>query len=252
MDCSRPGFPVHRQLPQPSQTHVHRVGDAIQPSPPLPSPSPPAFNLPQHQGLSQWVSSSTPRLPARKPRQARPPVPASFSAERSVIIPQSLLGIIPVTHYKGTKAQWSAQQALEPMGGVPTVTGHQICHAGEAAERQRLGRSPQSSNTCLVSALPTSLHSEAGPKLLYSSPLSSALCKGGKLYLLHAWDSNPLHTGLSLPSGCVGVLPLLLCAWGGGTGKSHTNYNTLLRLKCPLSTFIHSHLATWYNHSPLI
>ena len=57
MDCSTPGFPVHRQLPVLAQTSVHQVGDAIQPSHPLSSPSPPAFNLSQHQGLFQWVSS---------------------------------------------------------------------------------------------------------------------------------------------------------------------------------------------------
>ena len=50
MDCSMPGFPVHHQLPDPTQTHVHQVGDAIQPPHPLLSPSP-AFNLSQHQGL---------------------------------------------------------------------------------------------------------------------------------------------------------------------------------------------------------
>ena len=58
MDCSRPGLPVHHQLLEPAQTHVHRVGDAIQPSHPLLSPFPLAFNLSQHQGLFQWVSSS--------------------------------------------------------------------------------------------------------------------------------------------------------------------------------------------------
>ena len=58
MDCSTPGFPVHHQLPELIQTHVHRVGDAIQPSHPLSSRSPPAFNLSQHQGLFKWVSSS--------------------------------------------------------------------------------------------------------------------------------------------------------------------------------------------------
>ena len=51
MDCSIPGFLVHHQLLESAQTHVHRVGDAIQPSHPLLSPSPPAFNLCQHQGL---------------------------------------------------------------------------------------------------------------------------------------------------------------------------------------------------------
>ena len=57
MGCSTPGFPVHHQLPEFTQTHVHRVGDAIQPSHPLSFPSP-AFNLSQHQGVFQWVSSS--------------------------------------------------------------------------------------------------------------------------------------------------------------------------------------------------
>ena len=55
---STPGLPVHHQLPEFTQTHAHWVGDAIQPSHPLSSPSPPALNLPQHQGLFQWVSSS--------------------------------------------------------------------------------------------------------------------------------------------------------------------------------------------------
>ena len=51
MDCNMAGFPVHHQLPELAQIHVHQVGDAIQPSHPLLSPSPPAFNLSQHQGL---------------------------------------------------------------------------------------------------------------------------------------------------------------------------------------------------------
>ena len=58
MDCSTPGFPVHHQLPELTQTHVHRVSDAIQPSHPLSSPFPPALNLSQHQGLFRWVSFS--------------------------------------------------------------------------------------------------------------------------------------------------------------------------------------------------
>ena len=58
MACGTPGLPVHHQLPELAQTHVHRVGDAIQPSHPLLPPSPPAFNLSQCQGLFQWVISS--------------------------------------------------------------------------------------------------------------------------------------------------------------------------------------------------
>ena len=58
MNRSTPGLPVHHQLPESTQTHVHQVGDAIQPSHPLSSPSLPALNLSQHQGLFKWVSSS--------------------------------------------------------------------------------------------------------------------------------------------------------------------------------------------------
>ena len=58
MDCSTSAFPVHHQLPAFTQTHVHGVGDAIQPSYPLSSLSRPTFNLSQHQGLFKWVSSS--------------------------------------------------------------------------------------------------------------------------------------------------------------------------------------------------
>ena len=63
MNCSMPGLPVHHQLPESTQTHVHWVGDAFQPSHPLSSPSPPALNLSQHQGL---FSESA--LPIRWPK----------------------------------------------------------------------------------------------------------------------------------------------------------------------------------------
>ena len=58
MNCSTPGLPVHHQLPEFTQTHIHHVSDAIQPSHPLSSPSPPAPNPSQHQNLFQWVNSS--------------------------------------------------------------------------------------------------------------------------------------------------------------------------------------------------
>ena len=58
MNRSMPGLPVHHKLPEFTQTQVHRVSDAIQPSHPLASPSPPALNPSQHQSLFQWVSSS--------------------------------------------------------------------------------------------------------------------------------------------------------------------------------------------------
>ena len=58
VNCSTPGLPVHHQLPELTQTHVHRVDNAIQPSQPLLSPFPPAPNPSQHQSLFQWVNSS--------------------------------------------------------------------------------------------------------------------------------------------------------------------------------------------------
>ena len=58
MDCSTPGFPVHHQFPEFTQTHVHWVSDAIQPPHPLSSPSPPTFNLSQPQDIFKWVRSS--------------------------------------------------------------------------------------------------------------------------------------------------------------------------------------------------
>ena len=58
IDCSTPGLPVHHQYSELAQTHIHQVGDAIQLSHPLSSPSPAAFSLFQHQGLFQWVTYS--------------------------------------------------------------------------------------------------------------------------------------------------------------------------------------------------
>ena len=58
MNRTTPGLPVNHQLPESTQTHIHQVGDAIQPSHPLLSPSPPALNLSQHQGHFKSVSSS--------------------------------------------------------------------------------------------------------------------------------------------------------------------------------------------------
>ena len=63
MNCSTPGLPVHHQLREFTQTHVHWVSNAIQPSHPLSSPSPPAPNPSQHQSLFQWVNSSTLEVP---------------------------------------------------------------------------------------------------------------------------------------------------------------------------------------------
>ena len=81
MNCSTPGLPVHHHLLEFTQIHVHRVGDAIQPSHPLSSPSPPAPNPSQHQSLFQWVNSS--HEIARTLRGLNPGFPpTSFSTTR--------------------------------------------------------------------------------------------------------------------------------------------------------------------------
>ena len=69
MNCSTPGLPVHHQLPEFTQTHVHWVSDAIQPSHPLSSPSPPAPNPAQHQSLFQWANSLITSVKATSPNR---------------------------------------------------------------------------------------------------------------------------------------------------------------------------------------
>ena len=83
IDCSTAGFPVHHQLSELAQTHVHWVGDTIQPSHPLSSASPLAFNLSQHQGLFKWGSSSH--------QVAKELVSASAS-----VLPVNILGLFPL------------------------------------------------------------------------------------------------------------------------------------------------------------
>ena len=72
MNCSTPGLPVHHKLPEFAQTHAHQVGDAIQPSHPLSSPSPPVPNPSQHQGLFQRVNSSHEVAKVFTPQQIYP------------------------------------------------------------------------------------------------------------------------------------------------------------------------------------
>ena len=84
MDCSTSSFPVLHYLPEVAQSHVQQVSDAIQPSYPLSSPSPPAFNLSQHQGLFQWVSAS---------HQVAKVLGVSVSAS---VLPMNIQGWIPL------------------------------------------------------------------------------------------------------------------------------------------------------------
>jgi len=117
MDCSTPGFPVLYYLLEFAQTHVHWVSDDIQPSHPLLSPSPPAINLPQHQGLFQRVSSSA--LCIRWPKYW------SFS-----------FGISPSNEYLGLisfRTDWFDLLAVQ--GTLTSLFQH---HSSEASILQRL------------------------------------------------------------------------------------------------------------------
>ena len=78
MNHNTPGLPVYHQLPEPTQTHVHWVGDAIQPSHPLSSPSPPALNLSQHQ-FSSVAQLCLDSLQPYEPQHTRPPCPSPTS-----------------------------------------------------------------------------------------------------------------------------------------------------------------------------
>ena len=100
MDCSTPGLPVYHQLLEFTQTHVHWVHDAIQPSHPLLSPSPPAFSLSRHQGLFKWVSSLNQVITALNEYLSHKAeadldnhfmIPSSFATQPklSVLLPQS-------------------------------------------------------------------------------------------------------------------------------------------------------------------
>ena len=92
MDCNTPGFPILHHLLELTQIHVHWVGDAIQLSRPLLSPSPPAFNLSQHQGLFQWASCSHQVAKGsecglcRMPLQSQPEIPALRQRARLVVV----------------------------------------------------------------------------------------------------------------------------------------------------------------------
>ena len=89
--CSMPGLPVHHQLLELTQTHVHRVGDPIQPSHPLSSPSPPAPNPSQHQSLFQSVNSSHEVALSMLFSQIVPPSPSPAESKSLFFTPVSLL-----------------------------------------------------------------------------------------------------------------------------------------------------------------
>ena len=96
MDCSTPGLPVHHQLPEFTQTHVHWVGDAIQPSHPLSSPSPPTFNLSHHQ-FSSVQSLGRVQLFVT-PWTAACQASLSITNSQSPLKPMSIESVMPSNH----------------------------------------------------------------------------------------------------------------------------------------------------------
>ena len=124
IDCSMPGFPVYHQLPELVQTHVHRLSDAIQPSHPLLSPSPPPFNPSQHQGLFQSVSSS--HQVAKVFEFQLQHQSASASASLELNIPMNIQGWFPL----GLTGWISLQsKGLSRVFSNTTVQKHQFFHA---------------------------------------------------------------------------------------------------------------------------
>ena len=88
MDCNTPGLPVHHHLPEFTQIHVHRVSDAIQRSHPLTSPSPPTFNLSQHQGFVQWSKISRQEWKGREPSGVGRMVTGLRTSQGNIVRPE--------------------------------------------------------------------------------------------------------------------------------------------------------------------
>ena len=149
MDCSTPGFPVLHHLPELAQTHVHRVRNAIQLSHLLSSPSPPTFNLSQHQGLFQWV------LCIRWPKYWSFSFIISPSNEYSGLIPfrmdwldllavQGTLKSLLQHHSSKASILWCSAFFM----GVPhsSVGKESACSAGDLGLIPVSGRSPGEGN----------------------------------------------------------------------------------------------------------
>ena len=127
MNHSTPGLPVHHQLLESTQTHVHRVGDAIQPSHPLSSPSPPALNLSQHQGLFKWVSSLHQMAKASPSKEAHiKSLPAMQESWETQV--QSLGQEDPLEEGIATQSSilaWRIQWTEEP-GGLQSIGSQRV------------------------------------------------------------------------------------------------------------------------------
>ena len=125
MDCSMPGLPVHHQLPESTQTLVHWDGDAIQPSHPLLSPSPPSFSLSQHQGffqMSQFFASGGQSI--------------GVSASASVL-PMNIQDWFPLG--------WTGWISLQSKG-LSRVFSNTTCQKNTAISDSKSGPSPESNH----------------------------------------------------------------------------------------------------------
>ena len=129
MVCSTLGFPVHHQLPEFTQTHVHWVSDAIQPSHPLSSPSPPTFNLSQHQGLFKWVSSSDSTSPSLLPVNIQDWFPLWWTDSCGYFCLKKLLNQDWIQHRMIIFSLFSSVQFSSVTQSCPTLRPHESQHA---------------------------------------------------------------------------------------------------------------------------
>ena len=175
MDCSTPGLPVHHQLPEFIQTHVHWVVDAIQPSHPLSSPSPSALNLSQHQGLFKWVSSYKTKYMSV----------LWLSNSTSRYFPQRNESIYSPCHlhlkwqlYGYEISQQSTEERLSQLPGYSVKPiGKPSCGVSNQAETRLLAQS--ATPHCLLESEPSSVSSRYGIEAQRSSPWSGQMILPG-------------------------------------------------------------------------
>ena len=197
MDCSTSGLPVYHQLPQLIQTYDHWVGDDIQPSHPLLSPSPPAFNLFQHKGLFQWVSSSHQVAKVLELQLQH----QSFQWIFQVWFPLGWTGLISLqskglsrvfssTTVLSHQFQWFPLDPLIPWVLCWSLYYHWWCCWAPGWPLMIPGNcqeTPWTRTSAMES--PNSLPSSAPSQLLNLRPVSLN-------FLTSKWDNNPYPTGL--------------------------------------------------------
>ena len=192
MNHSRLGLPVHHKLLEFTQTHVHWVGDAIQPSHPLSSPSPPAPNPSQHQGLFQWVNSSH-----EVAKVLDFPFSVSPSSEHPGLIPfrMNWLDLLAAICTRGLQSHILISKMQKALKGFPGGSDGKeaACNAGDLGLIPWSGWSPGEGhgNSFQYSCLENSMDREPG-----------GLQSMGSQRVRHDWVTNTqTHTQKALKTG---------------------------------------------------